>query len=116
MAVIRVSEEVFTELKKRAQKQLLNDADNVFRINADTIMRQVLGLPPKVSRQVGILGTKQGTEGQYYEYRCDKHGTFFNTRISLSVQRGKRGMVRCPRGKCYIEPRIIRPVPSTLAS
>lgn len=43
-----------------------------------------------------------------YEYRCDKHGTFFDPQ--------RRPNVRCPRVGCVIEPRIIRPVPDTLTS
>jgi hypothetical protein len=42
-----------------------------------------------------------------YEYRCDTHGTFFDTNVA-------RESVRCPRENCDMPPWIIRPVPGTL--
>jgi len=50
-----------------------------------------------------------------YEYRCDKHGTFFDTRTGVLVSGSiRRPYARCPRVGCVIEPWIIRPVPDTL--
>ena len=52
-----------------------------------------------------------------YEYRCDKHGTFFDTRTGVLVSGSiRRPYARCPRVGCVIEPWIIRPVPDTLTS
>jgi hypothetical protein len=52
-----------------------------------------------------------------YEYRCDKHGTFFDTRHTWEpVTEVGRECVRCPRENCGMSAWIIRPVPDTLTS